>query len=211
MRAIQMNLKRIIVVAAVALVLVLTGCGKKQDPTRPSEAASLSQQGWELFALADYDGALAKFDEALELLSEHPDANHGRAWTLAFLGQFNEARFTIVLARDLDRSNPDVWAGGAFIFSVLDNQDEVVYWAEAALAWNADEFGEGVSWFFSKRSTINHLHLRWVLAEAFLNRGSYSQCAGQLDIIESGVEHSVDPQSLLADLQRLYSTLSPPF
>ena len=204
-----MNLNRIFVVAAVALALVLTGCGKK-NPTRSSEAANLSHEGWELFAQEDYNGALAKFDEALELLTEHPDANHGRAWTLAFLGQFNEARFTIVLAKDLDQDNPDVWAGGAFIYSVLDNPDEVVFWAESALMWNAEISG-GTSWIFTKRSTITHLHLRWVLAEAYLNRGSYSQCAGQLDIIESGVEHSVDPQSLLADLQRLFATLSPPF
>lgn len=210
MRAIQMNLNRVIVVVAVAFVLVLPGCGKKK-PTRPGEAASLSSQGWELFAQQDYNGALAKFDEALDLLSEHADASHGRAWTLAFLGQFDEARFTIVLARDLDPDNPDVWAGGAFIFSVLDNQDEVIYWAESALMWNAKLPGAGTSWFFSRRSTITHLHLRWVLAEAFLNRGSYSQCAGQLDIIERGVVHSVNPQSLLADLQRLFSTLSPPF
>ncbi len=206
-----MNLNRVIVAVAVASVLVLTGCSKKQNPTRPSEAASLSQQGWELFAQEDYYGALAKFDKALDLISEHPDANHGRAWTLAFLGRFNEARYTIVLARDLDRGNPDVWAGGAFIYSVLNNRDEVVSWAETALTLNKKISGEGSSWSFSKRSTITHLHLRWVLAEAYLNRGSYSQCAVQLDIIESGVEHSVDPQSLLADLQRLYSSLSPPF
>ncbi len=159
MRAIQMNLNRVIVVVAVASVLVLTGCGKKK-PTRPGEAASLSSQGWDLFAQEDYNGALEKFDEALELLSEHVDANHGRAWTLAFLGQFDEARFTIVLARDLDQDNPDVWAAGAFIYSVLNNQDEVIHWAESALAWNAEILGAGTSWFFTMRSTITHLHLR---------------------------------------------------
>ena len=77
--------------------------------------------------------------------------------------------------------------------------------------WIEEITSGGISCSFAKRSTITHLHLRWVLAEAYLNRGSYSQCAGQLDIIESGVEHIVDTQSLLADLQRLFSTLSPPF
>ena len=198
--------------ALMAVSLLLTaGCGKKKDPTRPSEARTLSEQGWELFAQEDYAGALAKFDAALDLLSEHPDANHGRGWTLAYLGDFHESRFSLVLARDLDRDNPDVWAGGAFVFSALDIPDEVVFWAEEALAWDEEINGVGHNWSFSRKPSINHLHLRWVLAKAYLTRGSYSQCASQLDILESGVQHSTDPQSLLADLQRLYSLFPSPF
>jgi hypothetical protein len=50
-----------------------------------------------------------------------------------------------------------------------------------------------------------------VLAKAYLERGGYALCAEMLDVIESGVSHSQDPQSLLADLQRLYSQFGSPF
>lgn len=206
-----MNRRLVTAVIISALLLITAGCGKKKDPTRPEEARTLTEEGWALFAQEDYTGALAKFDEALDLLAEHADANHGRGWTLAYLGDFHEARFSLVLARELNRDNPDVWAGGAFVFSVLDLQDEVVEWAEAAIAWDEEVNGEGHNWSFSKRPSITHLHLRWVLAKAYLTRGSYSQCASQLDILESGVQHSEDPQSLLADLQRLYSQFPSPF
>ncbi len=206
-----MNCRIGITIAVTAAVMITAGCGKKKGPTRPEEARSLAEEGWRLFAQEDFTGALAKFDEALELLAEHPDANHGRGWTLAYLGDFNEARFALVMAKDLDRDNPDVWAGGAFVFSALNNQDEVVYWAESTIFWNEEAYGSDDEWSFSKRPSITHLHLRWVLAKAHLARGSYAQCAQQLDILESGVQHSLDPQSLLADLLRLYSQFPSPF
>jgi len=187
------------------------GCGKKKGPTRPEEATALAEEGWALFTQEDYTGALEKFNAALDKIADHPDANHGRGWTLAYLGDFHEARFALVRATNLDEDNPDPWAGGAFVYSVMGNQDEVVVWAENALIWDMQNYGFGHEWRFTRRPSITHLHLRWVLAQAYLSRGSYAQCAAQLDILEPSVEHGLDPQSLLADLLALYSLFPSPF
>lgn len=200
-----------LVVTAVIALLMAAGCCKKKGPTRPEEATALAEEGWALFTQEDYTGALEKFNAALDKIADHPDANHGRGWTLAYKGDFHEARFSLVRARDLDEDNPDPWAGGAFVYSVLGDQAEVVLWAESALYWDVQNSGSGHEWQFTRRTSITHLHLRWVLAQAYLSRGSYVQCATQLYILDDSMGHSLDPESLLADLLALYSLFPSPF
>ncbi len=184
--------------------LLLGGCAGRQSPTRADQARELTEEGWVLFARDDFDGALIKFDEALAELSEYADAHLGRGWALAFRREFHEARFALVTARELDDSEIDTWAGGAFVFSQLGDHDQVVGWAETALGI---AFQQGANWSFTRYSGIDHRHLRWTLAQAYWYRGSWVQCSSQLDVLESGVDHGLDPQTLLGHLQRLW--LSP--
>jgi len=182
-----------------ASVLALSACGSESAPTRTDIANRLVNEGWVLFAAEDYTGALQKFDEALDELSEYPDAVAGRGWALAFLGSFAEARLEFVLARELSGLDADIWAGGAFVYAALEDHDQVVVWAESALTLNS-------SWEFTHRPSINSYHLNYVLAVAYWYRGSYHQCRQQVDILEPGVVHTTNPQTLLADLQRLFAS-----
>jgi tetratricopeptide (TPR) repeat protein len=184
--------------------LLLGGCAGRQSPTRADRARELTEEGWTLFARDDFDGALIKFDEALAELSEYPDAHLGRGWALAFQREFYEARFALVTARELDDSEVDTWAGGAFVFSQMGDHDQVVAWAETALGIALQQ---GSNWSFSRYSGIDHRHLRWTLAQAYWYRGSWAQCSTQLDVLEAGIDHGLDPQTLLGHLQRLW--LSP--
>ncbi|MFC1500648.1 tetratricopeptide repeat protein [Candidatus Zixiibacteriota bacterium] len=199
----------VIVLLAIFAGGSLSSCGKK-GPTRVDEVDRLINEGWQLFASEQYTEALAKFDDALLELSQHPDALHGRGWSLAYLEQFNDARIAFVNAKELSFDNPDIWAGGAFVYSALGDQDQVVYWAEIALGTQAEITGAG-QWVFSKNDAITHIHLRLVLAKAYWVRGSYVQCGEQLDIIESGVSHGGSAQLLLDDLSRLTALNGSPF
>ena len=178
-------------------MLLVVGCGGDSNPSRSDRVNELVQLGWRQFAEEDYVSALASFDEALGLLSDFADAHAGRAWTLAFLGDAHEARRSFVMAKERNNNDPDIWVGGAFVFATLEDYDQVVLWAENALALSNQ-------WVFSHRTSITHLHLRYVLATAYWYRGSYTQCRLQLDVLEPGVVHDEDSQSLLADLQRLF-------
>jgi tetratricopeptide (TPR) repeat protein len=183
-----------IVVAAVAL----SACGKDTSPTRSDLAHKYTLQAWNLFTAGDYEGALLKFEEALDELSEYVPALTGRAWSLCFLGDFAEARYDFVLANELSATHEaDIWAGGAFCYAALEDYDKVVEWGESAI-------GVDVTWVFDYNNSIDVRHVRYVLATAYWYRGSYNQCKTQLDILEPGSVHDVDPQALLADLQRLY-------
>jgi tetratricopeptide (TPR) repeat protein len=192
-------MKTATIAATVALLLVLSGgCGGDNNPTAADLAARYTAQGWDAFEVGDYSGALVKFDEALDQLSEYIPALEGRGWALAFLGEFAEARLEFVLARELSGTNRvATWAGGAFSHAALEQWDQVVEWAESAISLDA-------TWQFSHAPDIRVTHLRYILATAYWYRGSYEQCGGQLDILEPGVVHDLDPQALLADLQRLY-------
>jgi tetratricopeptide (TPR) repeat protein len=188
---------RSILVVLGAGMLLLVGCGGDSNPSRSDRASELVQLGWNQFAQEDYVSALASFDEALDLLSDFPDAHAGRAWCLAFLDDFHEARRAFVGAKERDNNDADTWAGGAFVFGALNDYDQVVLWAENALALDN-------AWLFTYRTSITHRHLRYVMATAYWYRGSYEQCRLQLNVLEPGVVHDIDPQSLLADLQRLF-------
>ncbi len=205
------SLPLVIVLASLVIIAggMLTSCGNK-GPTRLDEVDRLINEGWAFFANEQYTEALASFDDALLELSQHPDALHGRGWSLAYLGQFNDARTALVTAKELSFDDPDIWAGGAFVFSALGNQDEVVYWAEIALGTQADISGT-TQWVFSRNSAITHIHLRLVLAKAYWVRGSFVQCGDQLDIIEPGISHGGSAQLLLDDLSRLTALNGSPF
>jgi tetratricopeptide (TPR) repeat protein len=206
MTAIRTPIPRFGVGALVLLALVFAaGCSRK-SPTRATEAEKYTRAGWDLFADEDYEGALEQFDLALEELSEYQPAHLGRGWTLAFLRRFAEARFALVIARELDGNDIDAWAGGAFVYSQLNDHDRVVEWAETALALALLADPEH-PWVFPHRKTITHVHLRWTLAQSYWYRGSWYQCSLQLDVIEPAISHGTDPQVLLAHLQRLW--LSP--
>lgn len=191
------TMRSVPIILLAVVLLALPACGSKKNPTRSDRAAELVAQGWQRFAAEDYSGALEKFEEALGELSEYPEALTGKGWALAFLGDFPEARLALVAAKERRGRDPDIWAGGAFVYAALGDYDQVVLWAESALGLNA-------TWEFSRRTSINHRHIRYVLAVAYWYRGSYHQCRQQLDILEPGVVHDPDPQSLLADLQRLF-------
>ncbi len=190
MRAISITLLTV-------LAMTVSACGSKSGPTRTDIASQYVNEGWQLFTAEDYAGALQKFEDALDELSEYPSALKGKAWSLAFLERFAEARLEFVLARELSGLDADIWAGGAFVYAALEDHDQVVIWAESTLVLNS-------SWVFTHRSSINSYHLNYVLAVAYWYRGSYHQCRSEIDIMEPGVVHSEDPQSLLADLQRLF-------
>ena len=189
-----------VITAIILAAAVLSACGKDSNPTRSDLADKYARQAWALFTQGDYEGAVLKFEEALDQLSEYPPALMGRGWSLCFLGDFAEARFDFVLANELSPTNDaDIWAGGAFCYAALQDYDQVVEWAESAI-------GVNVSWVFTYQTSINVRHVRYVLATAYWYRGSYLQCKGQLDILEPGTVHDADPQALLFDLQRLYTS-----
>ena len=188
---------------------LLGGCGTK-GPSSISAVEKLVKEGWTLFSNEAYTDALVKFDEALETLSQTPDALHGRGWCLAYLGQFNEARNALVSAKELSLDDPDIWAGGAFVYSALNDQDQVVFWAETAFGVQ-QSLSQSVQWTFSRKSAITHIHLRLVLAKAYWARGSYTQCIDQLDVIEPGVTHGGSAQVLFDDLARLTALHGSPF
>jgi tetratricopeptide (TPR) repeat protein len=192
-------------VMLVALMLVWpAGCAGRKSPTRVDQAEKFTRAGWTLFTQEDYEGAMEQFDLALDELSEYQPAHLGRGWTLAFLREFEEARFALVTARELDPNDIDAWAGGAFVYSQLGDHDRVVEWAESALglALQAQQ-----NWVFQFRTSITHRHLHWTLAQSYWYRGSYLQCSFELDQLETGISHGTDPQTLLGHLQRLW--LSP--
>ncbi|MFC1628466.1 tetratricopeptide repeat protein [Gemmatimonadota bacterium] len=201
------------VIVLISLVIMaggmLASCGNK-GPTRIDEVDRLINEGWNYFASQQYTEALASFDDALLELSQHPDALHGRGWSLAYLGQFADARTALVTAKELSFDDPDIWAGGAFVFSALGNQDQVVYWAEIALGTQT-AISESTPWVFSRNVAITHIHLRLVLAKAYWVRGSFIQCGEQLDIIEPGISHGGSSHLLLDDLSRLTALNGSPF
>lgn len=189
------------------VLFAAAGCSKKStEPTTEQQAFDLVEQGWTSFSEEDYGTAAGRFEEALDLLPEYVPALQGLGWTRAFQGAFREARTRLNQARVLAATpGADTWAGGAFVYSALDDTEQTVVWAENTLV-------RAPEWVFIRRTSIDHRHVRFVLAYAHWLRGAYVQCSRELDRLESGVTHTTSADTLLSDLQRLapdYQVLGP--
>ncbi|GEM_PF-1360281 len=208
MMRIRTGPQRILTALLLLALTALGGCSK--ETTTVERVDQLVNDGWKLFGSEQYTEALDKFDEALVELLDYPPALHGRGWCLAYLGEFGEARLAFGTAKEFDSSDPDIWAGGTFVFAALNDDDETVFWGETALYVQNRKNGN-YEWEFSKRPEITHLHLRLVMARAYWARGSWTQCVDQLDVIEPDVEHGITAQALLDDLSRLFAIYAAPF
>jgi len=205
------NLARFAGRGTIALLLVaVAAAGCSKETTTVERVDQLVNDGWKLFQNENYSDALDTFDEALTELLDYPPALHGRGWCLAYLGEYAEARLTFGTAKEYDPSNPDIWAGGTFVFAALADYDETVYWGETALGAQYELSGN-FTWSFSQRTEITHVHLRLVLARAYWSRGSLTQCRDQLAVIEPDTEHGETAQALLDDLTRLFAIYAAPF
>jgi hypothetical protein len=92
-----------------SLVLLMLGSSIAAAQSNVEEANQRVEAGEQLFAAGNYDGALAEFDRAYEVIGEHPN----RFLILYNIGQAHERRFRYDLAMQYYRRYLDEGGGAA--------------------------------------------------------------------------------------------------
>ena len=87
-------MKKLLIMIGIAVLVLFSGCGKDSSsgPSGPS-AAELTADGWVLYETNDYDGALAKFEEAIDTDNTYYEAYLGRGLIyLADVSRYSETQ-----------------------------------------------------------------------------------------------------------------------
>jgi tetratricopeptide (TPR) repeat protein len=191
------------------LLLLAVGCSKDSNPSADNPAnKDFVALGWLDFEGQKYDAAITNFTEAYNkatAVTVRGEALSGRAWSYAYKRDLFQAKGDFVFASGLVGVAPavmnDIRVGAAFVHYSLNEFSPAASYANAALADNP-------SYVFSHDSKVTAKRVRLLLAQSYYAMGQFTQCAAQLDIIDSsGAPHLADPTSLLGSITAILNTL----
>ena len=179
----------VLVSVLLAMVFGVSGCGEGEPPVPP---ADIIQAGLTLLEAEDYEGAMAKFDEALTREdigpAESAGAYVGLGWANGRTLNLQESIVSFQSALSQDSQNADAHAGIAFAYLADDKYDQAIDNANQALAINPNySFAE---------TSITSEDLNVVLAESYYYKGEFEEVKRVLDITEE-----VSPAELLEELE----------
>ncbi|RKZ01555.1 MAG: hypothetical protein DRQ10_01865 [Candidatus Hydrothermota bacterium] len=98
-----MRTGRIAILAILAMVIFLSGCGVKMDePTPVIDVSTLIENGWNSYDRGDFAAAKAAFDSVFFFTVNNPEAYIGLGWSLIQLGEYEDALPYFSLAMTAD-------------------------------------------------------------------------------------------------------------
>lgn len=106
----------------------------------PETVEDWFQRGLNQAALADWEAAIASWEQALELNPHLVQAWHNRGSALAHLGRFDEALASLEQALELEPNDYELWnSKGSVLFSLQDWQESLACW-EKVLELKSDYY-----------------------------------------------------------------------
>jgi tetratricopeptide (TPR) repeat protein len=183
-------------------LLLAVGCGR--DGGGPSDtAASLTAAGWVLFEKGEYDLAIAKFSQALNLDAAYADAYNGLGWAYANLDSLAHSLENFGLCISQDSTLADPYAGCAPVYR--DYEPEPAHF-DSAVAYASEALGKDSDYQFSHDTSFDWRDLHLIMAQSYYGLGEFLSAKDEVDAL-GGI--SLDPQSptfvedLAAEIERL--------
>ncbi len=146
--------------------------------------ASYTLLGWTYFSEEDYINALTSFETALLGNSSYGEAYIGRGWCYIRLDNTEQAFSNLDTGLVLDNSVLVGYAGRALIHLSQQSYSQAI--ADAMVVIDADSVYQ-----FSYDSSIDHILMRLVMAQAYYATQDYDQAQAQCDIIDP--DNGLDP------------------
>ena len=143
--------KLILVIWLAGLAILAAACGGDDEDigTLPLTDQQLLDQGWSAFASAQYDQALASFDELVDRGALLAEAHSGRGWSYARSNLPSEAAAALDSASAQQPAGDladEIQAGYAFVHDALDRH------ADCLAA--TDQVSEG--WIFAHDAAVDY-------------------------------------------------------
>jgi tetratricopeptide (TPR) repeat protein len=150
-------------ILAFALTVVFYGCGGGGTEPGYNVRANLDM-GWQYFTDDEYDSAVAKFTEVMDHVTDSAEALLGRGWSYAFMPQLTSAAGDLNLSLDFEESE-DAHMGLAAIYRDIPDLSQAI--SNASDVISADSL-----YVFSKRTSIDYLDARLIMAQCYYRLGS---------------------------------------
>ncbi len=172
--------------------LASIGCGGHK-----SGGKTTVKSAWQSFGSGNYEESLNDFIELIP--TQGSPAIVGAGWCCVRLGRLGEAQDYFAIASPADA---DGWAGWTFVRWGLDDSQDAIAKANAALQINA-------SYIFSRDSRVDFHDLVWIQAASFFQLRDNSNCLAKIKILDANFSADLNgsgiDQILLAKLQSLGS------
>jgi tetratricopeptide (TPR) repeat protein len=176
---------------------LISGCGGGGGGGGP-DAASLTAEGWERYEDGDYDGAIEKFDDAIDADANYRDAYNGLGWSYGKLDSLAEAVAAFDLCISKGDTRPDPYAGKAPVCRDLDPPEFADAISAAATALSKDSDFE-----FEHYDDFNWRDLRIIKAQCYFALLQYSQAVAEIDALGGNDVDPDDPEAIAAEIERL--------
>jgi tetratricopeptide (TPR) repeat protein len=193
-------------VSCVCLVCLLigsfAGCGDDEIGAG-YDANELARQGWLEYSAGNYEDAIDKYQEALDLEDDSvsSEAYNGIGWARARLGQSRDSIDSFKKSVTKDPANADAHAGLAGVYLADSDYEQAIAAANLVLSINPD--------YESHHDDIKAADIRILLAECYYNMGDYTAAKAQIDLLgSSGKTLNPDSTDYLADLLSLIEELA---
>ncbi len=180
-----------LLIVALALTIMLIGCGGDSGSGPSMTAADFAEQGWEHFSAGDYSKASLDFEEAIDTDSTYADGFLGAGYAHYFLNNFPTAlaRFVAIKIEGSDTTAiTDFQAGRALAYLELNQYEECIKSASACLS--LDDY-----YVFDRLPSINRTDIKVAQAQAYFLIGGDSNlvvAAGIVNEVESST--NLDPE-----------------
>jgi len=183
-------------------VVGFTGCGD-DNPVAVSDADQLISEGWKEYSAGNYDDAIAKYQQALDLDEDSvgSEAYNGIGWAKARIGRLLESMESFKEAVAKNPANTDAHAGLAGMYLADSDYERAIASASLVLSLNPE--------YASHHDGIEATDIRILLAECYYYDGDYENVEKQLDLLgQSHKDLDSSSSTYVADLLSYIQGLS---
>lgn len=152
----------------IALVLTITSCDLRHEPSAPDYAAL----GWRALGEQNYREAIEHFEEGASEFPAHTDFWNGLGWAYGRLGRADTSLMnfnTGIMLADTTIVGTEVLAGRSFTNLALVQYNQAILDGKEALRRKPD-------WVFRRDWSMNYQHLTLNVATAFCSLGEFDSC-----------------------------------
>lgn len=169
------------------LAVGFVGCGE-DETILGSDADRLISEGWQEYGAGNYEDAIVKCQQALDLEEDaaSSEAYNGTGWARARLGQTLDSIDNFKKAVAKDPANADAHAGLAGMYFADDDYERSIASANLVLSLNPD--------YESHHDSIKATDIRILLAECYYYIGEYSDAEEQIELLGVSCK-DLDPSS----------------
>jgi|GEM_PF-1631953 len=201
-------IKQSVFIALLLVVFVMTGCDHKGEkiPTSYPTITSLQNDGWAFFAKAQYDLAIASFDEARNRDAANVDAYNGLGWSYTRVAQYNlaQSNFNLLLSLTDDVNfRADALAGLAMMYFAtprdLSDPGKIAQRDardSTTIAYVHQVLDLNPNYVFSHDQNINAKMLHKVIAQCIFNQRKYLKTIQKIekDIVPNYFQSLIDKE-----------------
>jgi tetratricopeptide (TPR) repeat protein len=215
------NQLKVIVLLIMTVFVALVSCKKEtivrneilieppsSEFTMVNKEQRITENGWKLFSMHEYEQALDSFQLAVQVNSLYPDAYNGMGWAYAQLDSMEKSHhhFTIcIVSTAVEQIHKDACAGRAFVNLAMGEYEKAILDVDAVIYVPGYYYDYYDDYAFRHEPSFSKNKLLLVKAESYFMMGDYNSCWYALWHIDENIEENADPEALAIIIEELKS------